>query len=175
MSMKTRPPRSRHTHFRFGSKSLIMKRKLNETSQFFCVSLVWICWFSSRFYFPRFQSHFVAKGRRSAAVPSQFLASIITQCTFYLTILNSESHLLSNNYLILPKIMASFQGNIHLHLQYARYKQGIIYWNLLEPMQSFFFELIHCFFEHASRHFTSKNSLLLLNKCYTMLITCSSI
>ena len=42
MSVKSRLPRSRHTHFRFGSKSFITGRILNQTSQFFRASLVGI-------------------------------------------------------------------------------------------------------------------------------------
>ena len=42
MSVKTRLPRSRRVQFRFGRKSLITGRILNETSQFFCASLVGI-------------------------------------------------------------------------------------------------------------------------------------
>ena len=95
---------------------------------------------------------------------------------YYLSILNSKSHLWSKisfnatkNYLLISK------KNISLNLQYANYKQGITYWNgkqiYLTWTNANVFELNHCFFEHASHLFTSKNLLLLSNNSYTMLIT----
>ena len=65
MFVKTRLPRSCHIHFRFGSKSLIVSWRLNETSQFFCASFVWLWLFLSRVSFFSFRSRFSAIGENS--------------------------------------------------------------------------------------------------------------
>ena len=71
MFVKTRSYRSCHMHFWFGSKSLITEWRLNETSQFFRASFVWICSFLPWSYLRGFRSSFFAKRRRLKAGPSQ--------------------------------------------------------------------------------------------------------
>ena len=62
MSVKTRLPRSRRVHFRYGSKSLIAAQILDHTSQFFCASLMGFYLFLKWPLFRGFYPRFVAKG-----------------------------------------------------------------------------------------------------------------